>query len=181
MCDVLDITENSLPCNKNMGGTEDELYYALLSDFVSVPEPPISNTNVTLKFTVTTDPVFKVGKCWKKIQAYKESGKLSYESVGNAGALQPVLQFGIPGNNLLGHVLNNLSDNFTPFVFLAKRNSLPAGRYDLIGNAKYKATLKGGMNGGEAAGDGAMYTFEARGTQKYEVHYTGTVLLTPQA
>jgi hypothetical protein len=181
MCDVLDITENNDPCNKNMGGNEDELFYALLSDFVSVPEPPVSNSNVTLKFTVATDPVFKEGKCWKKISAHKETVKLNYETVGNAGAQQPVLQFGLPGNNLLGAVLNNLADNFTPYVFLTKRNSLPAGRYDLIGNFKHKATLKGGLNGGEASGDGAMYNFEVRSTQKYEVHYTGTVQLTPEA
>ncbi|NBB18830.1 hypothetical protein GVN20_05630 [Runella sp. CRIBMP] len=180
MCEVLDIVENADPCNPNMGGTEDEAYYALLSDFESIPEPPLSNPSVALKFTVTTDPVFKVGKCWRKIQLHKNSGKVSYEGAGNGGAKGALFTFGIPGNNLLGHVLNNLADNHTPYVFLVKRNSTPAGRYDLIGSFKHKAALKGTNDGGTPEGDGDMYNFEVRSTQKFEVHYTGTVQLTEE-
>lgn len=181
MCDVLDILDNSDPCNPNMGGTEDVGYYALLSDFESVPEAPISETNVVNKFTVTTEPVFKTGKCWKRLEFHKESGKCNYESVGNAGAKQPVLTFGIAGNNPLGHVLNNLADNTTPYVFLVKRNSKASGTYDLIGNKKHKAALKGGSDNGEPSGNGDMYNFEVRATQKYEVLYTGDIQTTPES
>lgn len=181
MCGTLDILENADPCNKNMGGTEDIAFYALLSDFASFPDLPVGESNLADKFVIDEEPVFKAGKCWRRLQISKETGRMNYESVGNAGALQAVFAFGVGGNNLNGQILNNLADNFTPYVFLVKRNSLPAGRYDLVGSDVHKAALKGGMAGGEKSGDGAMYNFEARATQKFEVHYTGTVQLTPQA
>lgn len=181
MCDVIDILESSDPCNKNIGGTTDEIYYALLSDFATIPDLPLSETALVDKFVIDTAVTFKTGKCWKKIQIHKESGKLSYESVGNAGAIQPVLNFAIPGTNLSGMALNNLADNFTPYVFLVQRNSLPDGHYDLLGSKDHKVTLKGGMAGGEKSGDGAIYNFEVRGTQKFETHYTAAVSFTPAA
>lgn len=177
--DVFNIVENLDPLNKNMGGGEDELYYALLGDFSAIPEPPITETDPEDKFTVTTGITFKSGKCWKKIQAQQDSVKLGYEAVGNAGALQAALMFAIPGNNIFGHVLSNIADQNTPYVFLVKRNCNPAGTYDLVGSFKHKANLKGGHDNGEKAGNGALYNFEARSTNKFEVHYTGAVVLTP--
>lgn len=181
MCAVTDILETSDPCNKNIGGTTDEIYYALLGDFATIPDLPLNESVLADKFVIDTAVTFKTGKCWKKIQIKKETGKLDYESVGNAGALQPVLTFSIPGNNLGGMALNNLADNNTPFVFLVQTNDMPDGHYNLLGNFEHKVTLKGGKNGGEKAGDGGMYNFEVRGTQKFEMHYTAAVSFTPAA
>ncbi|WP_273210771.1 hypothetical protein [Runella zeae] len=181
MCSIIDINDNADPCNKNIGGTEDIAYYALLADFAAFPDLPLSETDLEDKFLILSGFTFKTGKCWKKLQLSKDSGRLSYESVGNAGALSAVFNFGVAGNNLHGQLLNNLADNLTPYVFLVQRNSMPAGRYDLVGSDVHKAALKGGYDGGEKSGNGGMYNFEARATQKFETHYSGTVQLTPQA
>ncbi len=181
MCEVIDIVENNDPCNPNAGGNEDELYYALLSDFVSVPEAPVSETALRDKFLIDTVPVFKAGKCWKKIQAKANTVKSNYEPAGNSGAKMARLEFAVPGNNLQSISLFNISDGNTPYVFLSKPNSTPAGEYEIIGGFKHKATMTATKAGGEVTGEGAMYNFTVSAAQKFEVHYTGTVQLTPQA
>lgn len=181
MCDVIDILDNADPCQSSMGGTEDEAYYALLSDFASIPDVPVGQSTLAAKFTIASAPTFKQGKCWKKLQLLGGTGVLNYETVGTAGAKSPNFQFSIAGNNPQGQVLNNIADNRTPYVFLVKRNSLPADRYDLIGSFEHKAKLMGSFNGGNVEGDGALYNFEVKAVQKFEVHYTSTIQLTPQA
>lgn len=179
MCEVVDIAETNDPCNPNGGGNEDVLYYALLSDFESIPEPPVSQSNLRAKFIVVTPPVFKEGKYWKEIQAKSDSVKSDYEPVGNSGMKTAKLAFSLAANNSLAQALFNISDGNTPYVFATKPNSTPADELELIGSFKHKATLTATKAGGTPSGDGAMYNFEVKATQKFEVHYTGTVQTSP--
>lgn len=181
MCDVIDVEETNDPCNPNGGGNEDVLYYALLSDFVSIPLPPVSQTVLRDKFKITTVPVFKAGKFWREIQAKSNSVNSNYEPAGTSGMKAAKLAFALSANNPDGHALYNIGDGNTPYVFLTKPNSLPEGQFEIIGSFKHKATMTATKAGGTPEGDAAMYNFEVKATQKFLVLYSGTVQTAPSA
>ena len=184
MCDVIDIQELNDPCSPNAGGCEDELFYALASDFVSIPAAPISETVLRNKFIITTAPVFKTGKAWKKIQAKSNSVKSDYEGGSNSGIKKGTLSFSIAGNNPDANALFNISDGNTPYVFLVKPNATSDSAnpdYELLGSIKQKAVLTAKYSSGEVTGDGAMYSFEAMCSQKFKVQYKAAIVLTPAA
>lgn len=157
---------------ENIGGTEQKIHYAPISDFETIQSPPDfkSGTEIGSSVAIATDHVMKTGKKLSTIVLNMNSGRFNAEAVGEIGGkgVAPKFEGFLAGNykHLIELQRNLNSDLFIFFIPLADGMVIQIG--DDKQFAEASLSLVGGENGGTTKGGTLMVSSSSKSAWVYE-------------
>ncbi|WP_338814075.1 hypothetical protein V9L05_01375 [Bernardetia sp. Wsw4-3y2] len=153
-------------------------YIALLSDVLTLPALPVAPTTYAESTTIVGDIAFKVGKCFKQVQARIDQSFLDSETAGETESMSFNTDFGfsIPTNHpsALGFIKHFLNKQVVIVAEeLCEGNRLIGGKC----NYAYVKSAKIMSGKGQDSFKGIEVVVGISGT--FPMRYEGAVPLTP--